>query len=59
MRGNGINQIGVNAYLHQSAKQQGYGVPQRKQADVEGYILESMEEKNHTDQKQEIVIAGD
>ncbi|KAG0757898.1 hypothetical protein G6F24_010176 [Rhizopus arrhizus] len=55
----GVDHIGANADVRQYAEQQGHRVTHGEQRDVKPYILESVEEKDHPEQEQQVVVTGD
>ena len=47
------------AWIRPDSGQQRDAVAEREQADVENDVLQFVEEENHTDQKRQVIVAGD
>ncbi|MCY1299650.1 hypothetical protein D9M70_491880 [compost metagenome] len=55
----GVDHVGTDADIAQHPEQQGDRVAEREQRDIQPNILEAVEEEDHPEQEQQVVVAGD
>ncbi len=55
----GIDDVAVDADIEVHPQQHGCGMPQREQAHIDGDVLHTVEKEDHTQQEQEMIVAGD
>ncbi|MCY1299629.1 hypothetical protein D9M70_491660 [compost metagenome] len=55
----GVDHVGADADIAQHPEQQGDRVAKREQRDVQPHILQAIEEEDHPEQEQQVVITSD